>query len=465
MSLLCHLIVSDEQVIDQVVREAAASEHIIAFCTSALFSDSLLLTTDLLSLLTHVARARPEHLPFLQRILRGSDVADQPLTRLLGHRQQPVRAKTCSLLGNLLCRSPSFPQVLQSQPGWLESLLGCLSDSEESVRKAASFAVGNAAYHESSPAGTLGRAVPQLTRLLGDAQARTRCNAALALGNLGRHWALLGDLLMKSRAPHILLEVACWDPLESVREGALVALRALSQHPGMQQVLPGDPRSFVGPEGAALGIGSQAGGRLLSLSLLCRSCCRSEPLRSWLPWPAVTLSPPAPGRLLPGTARSSSASWPLCAAPATAALETPPAPRIPTSPAPRTSAEGRHPGSARRCRRLVGTNALCHLLGLPPRPLRDLLGPPAGTLPGHSFTRGPFPWEAVLGEVPLDLKTPARPQRLPGPRPPARPPGPGQWRRAPRAGPGVRRAARGRAAAPRSWPGGVPVRRGGWREV
>ncbi|XP_010138564.1 PREDICTED: serine/threonine-protein kinase 36, partial [Buceros rhinoceros silvestris] len=74
MSLLCHLIVSDEQVIGQVVREAAASEHIIAFCTSALFSDSLLLTTDLLSLLTHVARACPEHLPFLQRILRGSDV-------------------------------------------------------------------------------------------------------------------------------------------------------------------------------------------------------------------------------------------------------------------------------------------------------------------------------------------------------------------------------------------------------
>ncbi|XP_014809699.1 PREDICTED: serine/threonine-protein kinase 36 isoform X4 [Calidris pugnax] len=237
MSLLCHLVVADEQVIDQMVRAATASEHVTAFLTSALFSGSLTLTTDLLSLLTHVARARPEHLPFLQKILSGSDVADQPLTRLLGHRQHLIRAKTCNLLGNLLRHGHSFPQVLQKQPGLLENLLGCLVDQEESVRKAASFAVGNAAYHESFPVGTLGRAVPRLTRLLRDTQARTRCNAASALGNLGRRSTELGDLLIESRAPHVLLEVACWDPRESVREGALVALRALSQHPGIQQVL------------------------------------------------------------------------------------------------------------------------------------------------------------------------------------------------------------------------------------
>uniref|UniRef100_A0A663MZL2 non-specific serine/threonine protein kinase n=1 Tax=Athene cunicularia TaxID=194338 RepID=A0A663MZL2_ATHCN len=237
MSLLCHLVVSDEQVIHQMVREAAASEHVIAFLTSALFSDSLTLTADLLSLLTHVARACPEHLPFLQRILRGSNVADQPLTHLLVHQQHLIRAKTFNLLGNLLRHSHDFSQVLQSQPALLESLMGCLADQEESVRRAASFAVGNAAYHESCPAGTLGRAVPSLTRLLSDAQARTRCNAASALGNLGQRWAELGDLLLESRAPHLLLEVACGDLRESVREGALVALRALSQHTGIKQVL------------------------------------------------------------------------------------------------------------------------------------------------------------------------------------------------------------------------------------
>ncbi|XP_051478768.1 serine/threonine-protein kinase 36 isoform X2 [Apus apus] len=237
MSLLYRFVVSDEQVIDQMVREAAASEHIIAFLTSALFSDLPRLTSDLLSLLAHVARASPEHLPFLQRILRGSDGANQPLTCLLGHCQHPIRAKTCTLLGNMLRYSHGFPQALQSQPGLLESLLGCLEDQEESVRRAASFAVANAAYRKSFPAGTLGGAVPRLVRLLRDSQARTCCNAAMALGNLGWCSAELGHLLMESKAPHVLLEMACRDPRESVREGALVALQALSQHPGIRQVL------------------------------------------------------------------------------------------------------------------------------------------------------------------------------------------------------------------------------------
>ncbi|NXE01736.1 STK36 kinase, partial [Chaetorhynchus papuensis] len=235
MGLLCQLVVSDTQVIDQVVREAAASEHIVAFLKSVLFSDNVTLTTDLLSLLTHVARACSEHLPFLQRILRDSDVADQPLTYLLSHQQHLIRARTCNLLGNLLRHS--FSPALQSQPGWLERLLECLSDPEGCVRRAASFAVGNAACHASCPAGTLGRAVPTLTRLLSDTQAKTCCNAALALSNLGQRGAELRDLLIQNRAPDLLLQVTCQDPRKTVREGALEALRALSQHPGIQQVL------------------------------------------------------------------------------------------------------------------------------------------------------------------------------------------------------------------------------------
>ncbi|XP_035187121.1 serine/threonine-protein kinase 36 isoform X2 [Oxyura jamaicensis] len=237
VSLLCHLVVSDEQVIAQIVRVAAASEHILAFLTAVLFSDSLPLITDLLALLTHVARVSPEHLPFLQRILGGSDTSQQPLTRLLGHREHPIRAKTCSLLGNLLRHGHGFPQALQSQPGLLEGLLACLADRDEHVRRAASFAVGNAAYHPSSPARVLRRAVPGLTRLLRDPHAKTRRHAASALGNLCRRWAELGDLLVESETPRVLLDVACWDPQASVREGALVALRAGSQHPGVQQVL------------------------------------------------------------------------------------------------------------------------------------------------------------------------------------------------------------------------------------
>lgn len=247
MGLLCQLVVSDTQVIDQVVREAAASEHTIAFLKSVLFSDNVILTSDLLSLLTHVARASSEHLPFLQRILRDSDVADQPLTYLLSHKQYLIRARTCNLLGNLLRHS--FSPVLQSQPAWLERLLECLSDSESCVRRAATFAVGNAACHASCPAGSLGRAVPTLTWLLSDTQAKTCCNAALALSNLGQRGAELRDLLIQNRAPDLLLQVTCQDPRRTVREGALGALRALSHYPGIQQVLHGDLSSFGGPDG------------------------------------------------------------------------------------------------------------------------------------------------------------------------------------------------------------------------
>lgn len=242
MGLLCQLVVSDTQVIDQVVREATASERIVAFLKSVLFSDNVILTSDLLSLLTHVARACSEHLPFLQRILRDPDVADQPLTYLLSHKQHLIRARTCNLLGNLLRHSLS--PALQRQPGWLERLLECLSDPESCVRRAATFAVGNAACHASCPAGPLGRAVPALTRLLSDSRAQTCCNTALALSNLGQRGEELRDLLIQNRAPDLLLQLACQDPRKTVREGALEALRALSQHAGIQQVPHGTSASL-----------------------------------------------------------------------------------------------------------------------------------------------------------------------------------------------------------------------------
>ncbi|EMP35173.1 Serine/threonine-protein kinase 36 [Chelonia mydas] len=236
MSLLCHLVLSDERVIDQLVGVAAAAPA-SAFLSAILLSDSPLLTMDLLSLLTHVARACPAHLPFLQKILGGSDSACQLLSHLLCHQEHPSRAKACSLLGNLLRHNQDFPRALRSRAGLLERLLERLSDQDESVRRSASFAVGNAAYQDGSLPHALGKAVPGVVRLLSDPQAKTRCNAASALGNLGRQTAELGDVLIQSRAPHLLLEVACHDSQPAVQEAALVALRSVSQQPKIHQVL------------------------------------------------------------------------------------------------------------------------------------------------------------------------------------------------------------------------------------
>ncbi|XP_067385529.1 serine/threonine-protein kinase 36 [Emydura macquarii macquarii] len=237
LSLLCHLVLSDERVIDQLVGAAAVSDRATTFLSAILLSDSPLLTTDLLALLAHVARARPAHLPFLQKILGGPDAADQLLSRLLRHPEHPIRSRACSLVGNLLRHGQDFPRALQSQAGLLERLLERLSDQDESVRRSASFAVGNAAYQDGSLPRALGKAVPGLVRLLSDRQGKTRCNAASALGNLGRQAAELGDVLLQNRAPHLLLDVACHDSQPAVQEAALIALRSISQQPPIHQVL------------------------------------------------------------------------------------------------------------------------------------------------------------------------------------------------------------------------------------
>ncbi|XP_013918542.1 PREDICTED: serine/threonine-protein kinase 36 isoform X1 [Thamnophis sirtalis] len=236
LSLLCRLVLSDEGIIGQVV-EIATSEQAIVFLLAILLSDQVAITADLLSLLTHIARASPAHLPFLQRLLIDPDSASQLLDHVLHHRDCLIRARACSLVGNLLRHGQGFPQTLWHKVGLQELLVGCLSDEDEHVRCSASFAIGNAAYQAGPVMQGFNKAVPWLVRLLRDSQARTRCNAASALGNLGRQSVEVGDLLIQSRAPELLLDTACHDSHPAVQEAALFALRSIGQQSKIHQVL------------------------------------------------------------------------------------------------------------------------------------------------------------------------------------------------------------------------------------
>ncbi|XP_070585328.1 serine/threonine-protein kinase 36 isoform X2 [Erythrolamprus reginae] len=235
-SLLCRLVLSDELIIGQVV-EAASSEQATVFLSAILLSDQIAITADLLSLLTHIARASPPHLPFLKRLLVDSDSASQLLNHVLRHRDGLIRARACSLVGNLLRHGQGFPQALWHKAGLQELLVDGLSDEDEHVRCSASFAVGNAAYQAGPVMQGFNKAVPWLVRLLGDSQARTRCNAASALGNLGRQSVEVGDLLIQNRAPELLLDAACRDSHPAVQEAALFALRSIGQQSKIHQVL------------------------------------------------------------------------------------------------------------------------------------------------------------------------------------------------------------------------------------
>ncbi|XP_020647678.3 serine/threonine-protein kinase 36 isoform X1 [Pogona vitticeps] len=238
LSLLCRLVLSHEDIIEQVVG-VANSERATAFLSTILLSDEVALTADLLSLLTHIARVSPAHLPFLEKLLCSPSSTSHPLrlSRLLCHQDCLVRARACSLIGNLLRHGQEVPQVLEGQAGLLECLLERLADNDGHVRCSASFAVGNAAYQAGPFMQTLGKAVPWVVHLLGDPQAKTRCNAASTLGNLGKHSVELGDLLIKSRAPDRLLEVACHDCHPDVQKAALIALRSIGQQPKINQIL------------------------------------------------------------------------------------------------------------------------------------------------------------------------------------------------------------------------------------
>ncbi|KAG8125270.1 hypothetical protein E2320_020502 [Naja naja] len=236
LSLLCRLVLSDEGIIGQVV-EVATSEQAIVFLSAILLSDQVAIAADLLSLLTHIARASPAHLPFLQRLLIDTDSASQLLNHVLRHRDCLIRARACSLVGNLLRHGQGFPHTLWHKAGLQELLVDCLSDEDEHVRCSASFAVGNAAYQAGPVIQGFNKAVPRLVRLLGDSQARTRCNAASALGNLGRQSVEVGDLLIQSRAPELLLDAACHDSHPAVQEAALFALRSIGQQSKIHQVL------------------------------------------------------------------------------------------------------------------------------------------------------------------------------------------------------------------------------------
>nr|XP_033800675.1 serine/threonine-protein kinase 36 isoform X2 [Geotrypetes seraphini] len=234
MSLLCHLVLSDGAFIDQFVKAAATIETSSGFLSIILVSDHVQLISDLLSLLTHIARVSPTHLNFLQRILQGPDSTYQPLHHLL---HSPGRAKACGLMGNLLRYGKEFNKDLQRQSRLLQRLLECLSDQDARVRRSACFAVGNAAFQDSSLAQCLAEAVPHIVSLLSDPQPGTRRNAASALGNLGLHSNSLQELLVQNKAPHLLLEAACCDPQPTVQEATLIALRVLGQQPRIYQVL------------------------------------------------------------------------------------------------------------------------------------------------------------------------------------------------------------------------------------
>uniref|UniRef100_A0A6I8NBZ6 non-specific serine/threonine protein kinase n=1 Tax=Ornithorhynchus anatinus TaxID=9258 RepID=A0A6I8NBZ6_ORNAN len=236
VSLLTRLALSDPASLGQFVAAASSLPASSSFLSAALLGDRPPLTSDLLSLLARAVRPPAAGgPPFLQALLAGPGRTYRPLRRLLGHRDSPVRARACVLLGHTVRHGGPVLRALGERGGLLAPLLRALEAPDPALRRSATFALGSAARRAGPLAPRLAPAVPGLTRLLGDPQAPTRRHAASALGRLGPG-GLGGDLL-RCRAPHRLLDVARRDPQPAVQEAALLALRVLGRDPAILQVL------------------------------------------------------------------------------------------------------------------------------------------------------------------------------------------------------------------------------------
>jgi len=156
---------------------------------------------EFLLIISSLARVSESHYPPIHAA-RPYDM----ILALLVHNEGGIRARTCNLLGNICRHSAYFYEHLPSA-GILDRLVACCRDVDQEVRKFACFAIGNAAFHNSSLYGALASAVRPLVALIDPSEdEKAQANAAGALGNLVRNGSDLCQSLLDAKAVERLLE-------------------------------------------------------------------------------------------------------------------------------------------------------------------------------------------------------------------------------------------------------------------
>lgn len=251
VGLLCRLALSYGPCLDQF--SACLSTDTASYIAEVLTDDNTrpLTVCDILSLLSHVTRACPDRSDVVSSIvLKCHNPNSKPPILYCLERSEMIRAKSCSLLGNLLRKQNQdllslLPISVKSNI--FEALQKCLSENESSVRRSASFAFGNIAFTGSEDVNSrrenqelghhLQKAVPMLTNLLNDPTPKTRSNVVLTLSNLSDWGSSLRETILDSNSVSRLLEVALHDSQPTVKQSAFVALRAFCTHSVLRKAL------------------------------------------------------------------------------------------------------------------------------------------------------------------------------------------------------------------------------------
>jgi fused-like protein len=170
---------------------------------------------------------------------------------LVVHPEAMVRAKALNCIGNLCRHSTLFyPQLVDRSAEFsssvLELMIQSLADPDSYVRRFACFAIGNAAFHDSSLYDALRPAIPLLVRSLEDPEDKTRSNAGGALGNLVRNSDQLCTALCTHQAPLKLLLLALAEPSTASRRIVLFSLGNFCVYPQCFTALCDADPNFVG---------------------------------------------------------------------------------------------------------------------------------------------------------------------------------------------------------------------------
>ena len=105
-------------------------------------------------------------------------------------------------------------------------LVSRCGDSDDDTRKFACFAIGNSCFYSNILYAKLAFSVPIIVALLADGGAKTRANAAGALGNLVRNSGVLCPRLLLHNAPSALLYLASRRNAADAREGQIALFSA-----------------------------------------------------------------------------------------------------------------------------------------------------------------------------------------------------------------------------------------------
>jgi fused-like protein len=133
-------------------------------------------------------------------------------------------------------------EVRHGEDAALACVIACASDDDGAARKFACFALGNAAFHSSDMYAALeSGARPLCACLAGDADEKTRANAAGALGNLARNGGALAASLVAAGAPQTLVAAARNDAAAAPRRIALFSLGTLAAWNDVRRVLEAEP--------------------------------------------------------------------------------------------------------------------------------------------------------------------------------------------------------------------------------